>query len=324
MCAAARKTRSWKLTAWQLCFLATALLFGLQLSPTPGVFLMVFGAAYWSIILINLGFALMVWEAWKIPARRWLIIFPLIWFGGYLIAAWVSHRQAGRYIAEMEATNASKRVAFDPLSQDLVIDAFSGGAPSGDVRAKALVENYDITRVYEDTGNAAGAYDSFTIVRSACANVETGERGSAHFVPVDRQGDLFGPGYARSTARNLCILRQSMPPRRPAVIIRPQKAVGRSEDGRVSQSIKILGRGGKVTTLRSGWARPLTWLPKPMIGCYFDIAAPAWRCFARFARESAFGPRSDSTRIAADSVVAKALGLRKAAIRERYPDAGWN
>jgi hypothetical protein len=56
----------------QFCCLFTGIVFLAQHSPVVGVFLMILGAPFWSVITINLGFVLMAKEArgGKLP-RAW-------------------------------------------------------------------------------------------------------------------------------------------------------------------------------------------------------------------------------------------------------------
>ena len=81
---------------WAGCFLLTVIIFALQLFPVTGIYMMFLAAPFWTMILINLGFGLMARDAWRDPAQRWLMILPLIWFGGYFVVTSVSHWEAHR------------------------------------------------------------------------------------------------------------------------------------------------------------------------------------------------------------------------------------
>lgn len=279
-------------------------------------------APFWSVILINLGFVLMACEAWRIPDRRWLALFPLLWFGGYLVTTSVSHWQAARYVAEIDAANAGKQVAFDRNRQDVVVepDRYDETNDS-DLRAETLMNSFGLSSAYQRVNYAQDGYRSYLLVGMACPQSEVVKNDDGTTTIYSRPSEM--QGYHYSGARDLCIVQSSMAPERPTVFIRPQRQIGRYHDSRVSQDIKIYTPDGKTTILRSGWARPLSWLPQPVMGCALDSGTPAWRCFAAFSRQSVYSPKSDLTPASAAKVVAKALGLTKVTIRQRYPNAGW-
>lgn len=310
------------LRSWRGCFLLTAVVVALQLIPQIGVFLMMLDAPFWSVILINLGFALMARDAWQDPTQRWLMLFPLLWFGGYLIVTSFSHWQAHRYVAEIAAANAGRRIPFDPARNDIVIEPDHMDESNGSaLRAETLVEGFGLDRAYQRTVGTSGGYRSYALIAMNCvAGITKHDDGTTTVYghAIDTQG------YGFSGARDLCTVGSSQRPDRPIVRVRPKQQVGRYDDDRVSQDVVINAPDGKTVTLRSGWARPLAWLPQPVIGCGLDSSAPAWRCFASFRRQSLYDPKADRTPQAIQKVVARTLGLRKITSRQRFPDAGWS
>ncbi|MGE0776197.1 MAG: hypothetical protein AB7G25_17715, partial [Sphingomonadaceae bacterium] len=86
-----------------------------------------------------------------------------------------------------------------------------------------------------------------------------------------------------------------------------------------SQEIVIISPENRTTVLQSGYARPLSWFPQPVIGCALISGKPAWECDAFFVREKLSG----NTPNGPDDVVAKALGLTKMSIKERYSGIEW-
>lgn len=301
---------------WQICFLLAVITFGLQLFPFTGVSMMIVAAPYWSVILLNLGFALMARDAWREPKLRWLMPFPLLWFGGYFVAASISHWQAYRYTAGIAAANASRRIAFHPSHEDVVIEPDPyDEAKGGGIRAEMLVDDFGLNRAYERKTDGSGGYRSYSLVAMVCPSTAMRNDDGTTIVyrrPVEIRG------YYVSNASDLCIVQGSQSPERPIVRVRLQPQVGRYEDNRGSQAIAIGTPDGTTVMLRSGWARPLAWLPQPVIGCGLDSATPAWRCFARFMRQS------NRTSQSASEVIVRALGLRKTSIRERSPSSDWN
>jgi hypothetical protein len=291
------------------------ILFGLQIFPPTGFFLIFLGAPFWSVILINLGFALMGLNAWRDARKSWLMLFPALWFGGYLAATMISHWQADRYVTEIAATNAGRRIAFDQARQDVVIARDRHDETNGsELRALTLVNAFGLDRAYQVSSDGLGGYRSVSLLTATCpsrfARTDDGTT-TDYGRPIDRQGQRV-----RST-QGLCIVHGSQAPQRPIVRIRPQPQVLAYGGGSISQDILIDTPDGATVTLRSGWARALTWLPLPMIGC--DLKG----CGAEFLRESLYDARSDRTPQTAEKVVAQALGLRKITIYQRHPNAGW-
>ena len=75
---------------------------------------------------------------------------------------------------------------------------------------------------------------------------------------------------------------------------------------------------GQSFQLLGGVASPLSWIPKPVIGCALNSASPSWDCGAQFWRESFTPIISGATRYNRDSaVLARALGLEPVAIADR-------
>jgi hypothetical protein len=67
---------------WIGCFVFTAVAFLLQIPPIPGIFLMFVAAPYWSVVAINVGFALMVLDGIFDGLPKLALVFPAIWFAG--------------------------------------------------------------------------------------------------------------------------------------------------------------------------------------------------------------------------------------------------
>ena len=189
------------------------------------------------------------------------------------------------------------------------------------LRAPTLVRSFGIIRAYERASNERDGYRNFAIIAGRCPSptVVKNDDGTTtiYSYVTDAQGRRFSVSHA------LCFVQASQAPEGPMVRVRPQRQVGRYEDSRVSQDIEVETSDSATTTLRSGWARPLSWLPQPVIGCALDSGTPAWRCFAAFQRQSLYDPSGGSASQSAEKVVAKALGLTRVTVRERYPDAGW-
>lgn len=308
---------------WMICFLVTGGVLLVQLWPTTGIFLMILGGPYWSVILINLGFVLMAADAWQGRLPRAMLLFPALWFGGYEVAATVSHWQATRGNAAIAAANTGKTIAFDPGSQDLLLEPDRMDTNNGSsLSVDAMVENFTLDRAYFVADQRQGKTRSRWIEQRDCPDrsgagvVDDVVWNRPNSTNPDRPGLMI-------FAQKLCLFSGEASPKKPVVRIRPQPQVGRYDDPQGSQDILIAAPDGKQIRLQSGFFRPLTWLPQPVIGCGLDSGAPAWRCFGGFVREPLYSPNADLTPNGPDDVVARALGLRKARLRDRYPNADW-
>ncbi|PXA86062.1 hypothetical protein DMC47_35870 [Nostoc sp. 3335mG] len=304
------------------CFLVAGAVVLLQLFPLTGIVLAMLGGPFWSALLINLGFILLAAEALTEDAPRFLLIAPALWFGGYGIATIDSHLQAYSFYRGIVANNAPKLVGWDQRSMDLIItrgpdDSFIGSNLTPD----ALVNDYSIDRVYENRGTAPqGGMWLTELVQENCPRKGVGvEDGVVFETPYNRKRH---PDQRTGPAAGLCLKTRQSSSWLPSIDIEP----GRIEERRQGlietsrQPITISRSGSTIATVETGWARPLSWLPLPMIGCGLNDGQAKWECFAAFSREGISRKTGDTSSPVA--VVAHALGLKRASIAERFP-ANW-
>ena len=293
--------------SWMLCFAGVVALFLLQLFPYTGIFLMFTGAAFWSAILINVGFILLIVDVVRRRIPRWAIIFPALWFGGYLVAATVSHMKLDGFNRRIAQQNADNRVLWDKHDQDVAFPP-SMAMGAGDVMtAENLVTTYDIDKAYAladplSRGDTRGWLIS--LAPSSCP-----EDWLKQMKPQASTTSLPPLGLGR----NWCETRSREDPSRPVVQIRPERittAQGLLEIR--SQKAEIVTPDGKRYEIISATARPLRWFPLPVIGCMLIDEPSSWKCFARFSYvapkwKSMFAPDRQQPL----DVVAQALGLSK-------------
>lgn len=205
------------LRSWQGCFVLTAIVFLLQAFPFTGIFLMMLAAPFWSVILINLGFALIVRDVWVGVQSRWLIFLPVLWFGGYLSIAAISHWQAYRFNAQIAEENNDKKVRFDQTTQDILIvpdsrDSYNGSALTPDkmIKAFGLHRAYQVRNVDRDKEEIQG----WILSGSACP----GTMGGGVFrngVWQALQDGGYGTDRKRTSAKNLCLFISPAEPKMP-------------------------------------------------------------------------------------------------------------
>lgn len=308
--------------SWVTCFGVLAAALVLQLIPITGIFMMMLGGPFWSAVLINLGFALMARDALTGAASKWLLLPPLLWLGGYLAIAAVSHAQANRFISAIVSENSGVRLAFDPSREDLVIYSQNTSEVRG-LSPEAFIQSYGLIRAYGVSQNNFNANWSekketvykYQLVFSPCYGTG-GSRADA----IRDWGD--GTEGAEVVAQSLCLHSSEGAPQLPPVSIKA--APERKDTGlavTASQEIRVERPGGEAAVLKAGWAQPLYWLPVPIIGC--GLGDGHWNCFASFKRERILIASKDPTLNAPNDAVGRALGLRKAPIRERNPGLVW-
>ncbi|MDI1296393.1 MAG: hypothetical protein PSY12_10995 [bacterium] len=315
------------LRSWQGCFLLTGIVFLLQLFPYTGIFLMMLAAPYWSVLLINLGFILMVHQGVTQAQSRWLRVFPTLWFGGYLGFSAASHWQVHRFNAAIVAANAGKRVPFDQAKWDVLITPDRSDSNHGSsLTATNLVQSFGLTRAYEAYGIAGWGSEGvqeYVLSGASCPDsTGFGQRNGNNWQRVTTGG--YGTGERMRSAKNLCFRSGPGFPERLVIDVRPQPQITMNGLANfTTQNVVIAPVGGKAVSLQSGWGSALSWLPQPVVGCVLNSGAPAWECDAGFIRESRFDRKNDRTPNGADDVAARALGLVKGSIADRYPGAIW-
>lgn len=293
-------------------FLATGVVFLLQLFPVTGIFLMFMLAAFWSVALINAG---MIGIAVEVVTRqvswRWLIV-PLGFYGLYYAVAYADHQTLAALRVHYATANAAVAVPFDPARQALVFESESNSGGW-------LVQNYRLPVAYSTNRNSPEGFRSNRMMaHEICARVrDTPSLGAAGVYSFGfHDGDDI---YHRKMDGRFCDLGM---PERPTL---PLVQVARRETKTQVVTLPITRVTRTVTTpdgrqfeLLGGVAGPLSWIPMPVMGCFLDSGTPAWRCDAGFWRDSGTPILSGTTRYSRDDVaLARALRLKRVAIADR-------
>ncbi|QKG70857.1 hypothetical protein [Erythrobacter mangrovi] len=293
-------------------FLAAIFVILLQLFPLTGVFLMIFLAMTWSIILVNLGFILLIKEVWEGRAPRWASAFPMLWFGGYMIAAIYSHYEASRLVEQVDTENASQRFAFDAERMDAV---FLRGE---DYQVRELVRDYDLPRAFISYERPHGVLETHANWMEDHSCPPTGRWDSRRPDPWSNTSQSFTSVYAHSTDPSsprrtipgLCLYSGKREPTRRIMQIEVARQV--ETKGIVNtetQTLSITSPDGSRGELHSLRVKPLRWLPMPIAGCGLVSSVSKWECVFDFLRKKTID--SEDYNRPPMLVIARALGLNE-------------
>ena len=281
-------------------FLVSGIVYLLQLRPETGVFLMMLAAPVWSVALINAGFIGIAIEAAIGFTRRFWLVLPVLWFGGYAAFA------------------AADRLAMTHEARRLHADAATAGLPSS--RRPTLVIHDPDSYIGGEIATRLVTGTDASVVYVAAADGTTAYR----FAPLSYCGGS-GSRMAGATIRQrtpmgiatrvdgACVL--SVAENAPASAVQVFLEKERVPDTAGRRYVLVMGSpDGPRIPLRAGDKGPLTWFPMPILGCALNSAMNRWECMARFAREPAevSGRGGESGQAASALAAAFALAPRTA------------
>ena len=303
-----------------LAFPLVALFHALQVIPVVGVFMMMFGAALLTGMLVNVG---MVGMAIEVPIRRfasrgastslmWLLI-PLPYFGGYGFSAYNDHSALQDLRAEFDTANANVSVPFDPARHSLVL------VDRAHSYAGTLTQDFGLPVAYSENENQTEGYLSTRLAeQDLCTQVRNEPLARAAFIHAFgfHDGDRVGDRHLDS---RFCSLRMPAKPQNTIIAvatIERETTVGGLPVKLIENLVTM--PDGVEFVLRGGTAAPYPWFPLPVLGCALNSGAPSWDCFVGFSRDSFTPIVSSATRYGGDAhVLARALGLMPTAPHDR-------
>lgn len=292
---------------WAGCFGFTAVVFLLQLFPPVGIFLMFVMAPFWSVLTVNLGFLMMALHGLVVRRARLLLVFPILWFGGYVVAAANSHMEVAELAEEIAVYNEGQLLPFQKGYESLVVEPNAGSV----VPASRLVERYTIRAVYNRNGgsNNCSRYRSVSVRSWGCARKRGGSRCPTTVNRISRGYDLpFDQRYVEG----VCVA--SSPARKPPNSPLSVEVTGSEPiespllSGEINE-IRLRREDGQSITVRAGHARPLTWFPVPVLGCALNSMKAEWECVGRFSRGKTMQLGPDAVTVVANALELKANRL---------------
>ena len=292
---------------WSLWFLAaTIVLYLLQRFPLTGVFLMVVGAAYWSVILVNLGIIGIGYEALVGKVSRLWLIVPLVYFGSYY---WLYSRNQTALAAlrvEYAKFNDGKLLKFDPATQDLVTGTAKGGSS---LSPSSFVPHYGLGRAFDGNGRMALVAD-----REACALLSSNDvyrSAGIYLTAFKRDWSKPKPKFKPADA-GLCAVSAPGLPEKPIVrVVGEDSSSTHAGMPLTTQTFYIKDEAkGRGVVVKHGIASPLKPFPMPVMGCALNSGAGKWQCFHGFMRDTRVSVVPTGEKYGGGTViVARALGL---------------
>jgi hypothetical protein len=304
---------------WIGCFILTAVVFLLQVPPIPGVFLMFLFAPYWSVVTINLGFALMVLDGLVGSLPKLLLGFPAIWFVGYAAAAGVSHFDAQKLAAEVLSENSGHFLPFDAQRDQLLIEPDNLRQDTA-FGIEGLIENYALNTVYQRLyGNPKCPDVQMVGLRSSgCGKGADVVDKDINGCPTITNEIMRWDGPYAKSFKGVCRVYAPVQSFKPTVTLKRADAqtihswtLGRME------TFDLKRADEQTISVKAGLVVPLAWFPLPLMGCAGSDREP-WGCRFQFFRTEVIPLGSEEDR-GAIGAVARALRLPPAPISARFP-----
>lgn len=286
-------------------FVATGIVYVLQLIPIIGIFLM-FGFAFvWSAALVNVGMIGTLVEALTgYVSRRWLML-PLAFYGGFYAIAVQEQSALNALTASSDAANAEVSIKFDPAREALVFDSY--------LDASRFVSQYGVPVAYSIRSDRPEGYESHRVVEETlCAKVryDLPIRNAARIQTQSVYDD--GPMGGSRTDNRFCVVSMPEKPEFPHVSIsRNETKITKGTLPITLVTTEIGMPDGRHFEILGGVATPLKWLPAPLMGCVLNSGRASWDCHTEFWRSFGTPIASGFGKVRRDSLpLAAALGFK--------------
>lgn len=287
-------------------FSAFLVLWLLQLFPTSGIIVMMFGAAFWCGILLLASVIVLFIEALIGRVPRWMVIIPIILFGGYYALYFQQAFQIANREAELQQANKKDLYRFNHDQENLVTK-----------HARVLVSGYRVPVVYEPNKNFVEGHLSHRIITSeSCGSIPKDsesriQKSGVNYRTPPRHGRTYGSLRSRV---GLCMLRMPEKPTKQLITVDVKDQQIWKKKASIEEGVYTLKKGGKIIgQYRTASVQKYTKLPFPIIGCFLNSSAPSWDCVYRL-RKSLYWLKTNPVGTSQDikvNPVAMMLGLKE-------------
>jgi hypothetical protein len=301
---------------WRWCFAITLIGFVVQMIPLVGLISLLLLTPYWPTLFLNAAFAVMAIDALIGCKNPKLLIGPIVWFGGYALAAGISHAEVYMMSRTAAKMNEHRVAPWDKATQALQINNSPMDSNWGsDLRSEGLISSYNVDEVWSGRGWTR-------LSRESCPGTM-----DADIVDGVTYGRIWRGRYPSKgpmqSANDICLLfGEGTPPSKVVSVAAREINYRNGLVEGISQDFDIAAPDLPPFTIRSVTVAPLPWIPVPVAGCHFKGGfGDQWdsKCHAYFDHLS-WRANKDATPL---KVVARALGLREASIEERMPFLTW-
>ncbi len=295
-------------------FYATVALFLLQAFPPTGVFLMFFGAAYWSAALINIGMMGTVIEVISRSRSRSYLLVPIAFytFGAGVFIQEIVNRAILE--SEINAHNDQVVISFDPTKQNLVFENY--------YPALTLVREFGLQSFFAGGFRASDKIRFFQLVpKQICEDLQISSADENTDLQIfDKPFRNYSPKDSDETAKGRCLLSIPARPEKSVIHVSSSDRTSNKQIGTLpvrQTQISVRTAEGESFGIRAAEASLIYPVPLPYMGCFLSSATPGWECLSGFLRgdwkavsHQLGGRKGDLLSLA------KALGLRKQAPAE--------
>jgi hypothetical protein len=258
---------------------AFVLLLILQGNPYTGIFLMALGGSAWCGLAVHAFLLGLLVEAalGKIP--RFLMIVPLVAYGGYYVMYVKQGLEIDAKARQMQLSNSSiVGVHFDPTRHSLVLPH---------PQAELLVSYFGVPVAYEVVHRDLdpGGYLSYRLL-------DFGQCVRARRALMSLRGQTRSPGaldinpvrFEKGALNEVCVLRIPDKPSSQQIVVttRGEDKAWQRERHIMEQFIDFSLNGEVVATYSKASVWRLPALPMFAIGCGLNGGNASWDCFADF------------------------------------------
>jgi hypothetical protein len=304
-------------------FAVQAALLPLEYLPSTGADLGGW-AIFWPILLLNLGFLGLGFEA---LVRRvglvWLVA-PLLWFGGNTALAVKDRLELKAEREDVAKYNAVVAIPFDPLRQaqvgkEILFNDSIGGKRDS---TGGLVQHYGLPVFYRSGKYIRGASHMATrMVETAVCSEAFRNNALIHTgISTSPIADYRGPQSSPHDQRFCVVNLPEDPALPPLVVERMSEHTERSGLPLDRRSTTVTMPDGISYNLKGGLAGIRSWWPMPLAGCYSTGSSPhgeTMECTARFYRNVVQLVAVDEGYHGDDAALAAALGLKRVGPADR-------
>lgn len=290
---------------WVFAALAGVLAYVVQLSPIPGIFLMMGGAILWPGMFMHLAMVLLAVDCWRGEAYRPLLFIPAAFYLYGLGDCALSVYDAARLKHHLATMDERQVIPYD---RDQRVILFTSDRNRSQNLQRRVQSEYGLDLAFGyDPGSETQFAANYVLPRESCP-----DRNAPRTPGIDRSGFHIN----RASVANACMLRtQQRPDRRPITVQTSVLELNwRGEELSVFRTeISDGAQRAILHTARTQIAPPVFFL---IAGCALNSARASWVCGhqpMRLSREVGGNGRQDSG--AQVDFVAKTLGLEQRTVR---------